>query len=89
MATSVEEAAEFSVGVACDEDRSRPDRTDQHAADLGDLVFDERLGEMSAAASRVARPGAAAASVRLLELLAAREPLPSTAELDAMTRAGA
>jgi UDP-N-acetylglucosamine--N-acetylmuramyl-(pentapeptide) pyrophosphoryl-undecaprenol N-acetylglucosamine transferase len=51
------------------------------------LLFDERLTAMSAAAFRVARPAAAAASVRLLELLAAREPLPSATELDAMTRA--
>ena len=52
-----------------------------------DLLFDDRLARMSAAAFRVARPSAAAAVVRLLELLAAREPLPSAAELDAIARA--
>ncbi len=50
----------------------------------GDLLLGDRLAAMSAAAFRVARPGAAKASVRLLELLATREPLPSAAELEAI-----
>ena len=52
-----------------------------------DLLFDQRLAAMSGAALSVARPGAAAASAHLLEILAAREPLPSQDELDELTRA--
>ena len=51
-----------------------------------ELLFDERLTTMSAAAYRVGRPGAAAASAQLLETLAARLPLPSQAELDELTQ---
>ncbi len=51
-----------------------------------DLLFDDRLAEMSAAARQVARPGAAAAGARLVEILAARGPLPSQAELERLTR---
>jgi hypothetical protein len=43
---------------------------------------------MSAAARSVGRPFAASASVRLLELLAARQPLPTQAQLDAMLAGG-
>jgi UDP-N-acetylglucosamine--N-acetylmuramyl-(pentapeptide) pyrophosphoryl-undecaprenol N-acetylglucosamine transferase len=51
------------------------------------LLFDDRLPAMSAAARSVGRPAAALASVRLLELLAARQPLPTQAQLDAMLAA--
>ncbi len=51
-----------------------------------DLLFDQRLAAMSAAAYSVARPGAAAAGAQLLETLAARLPLPGQAELDELTR---
>ena len=51
-----------------------------------DLLFDARLAEMSAAAREVGRPGSALASVRLLETLASRGPLPTQEELDAATR---
>ncbi len=51
-----------------------------------DLLYDDRLAEMSEAALRIARPGAAAAGVRLLEVLAAGEPLPTQDELDVLTR---
>ena len=51
-----------------------------------DLLFDERRAAMSAAARKVGRPGAAAASALLLEALAARRPLPSQAQLDELTR---
>jgi UDP-N-acetylglucosamine--N-acetylmuramyl-(pentapeptide) pyrophosphoryl-undecaprenol N-acetylglucosamine transferase len=54
--------------------------------EAGDLLFDERLAMMSAAALGVGRPGAAVAGARLLEVLAAHEALPSQAELDEMTR---
>ena len=48
-----------------------------------DLLFDARLAAMSAAARGVGRPGAAAANARLLEKLAAHEPLPTQAQLEA------
>ncbi len=51
-----------------------------------DLLFDERLEEMSAAALRVARPGAARASAMLLELLARHASLPTQADLELMAR---
>jgi UDP-N-acetylglucosamine--N-acetylmuramyl-(pentapeptide) pyrophosphoryl-undecaprenol N-acetylglucosamine transferase len=54
----------------------------------GELLFDDRLPAMAAAAHSVGRPTAALASVRLLELLAARRPLPSQAQLDAMLASG-
>ena len=50
--------------------------------EASELLFDDRLGQMAAAARRVGRPGAAAASAYLLELLAQRQPLPSQDELD-------
>ena len=49
----------------------------------------ERLREMSAAAERVARPGAAAATVTLLERLAGGEALPTQGELDELSGAAA
>ncbi len=52
-----------------------------------DLLFEPRLGEMSAAARRVGRPGSAAATAGLLEDLVAHRPLPTQAELDERTRA--
>ena len=51
-----------------------------------DLLFDPRLSEMSRAAFALGRPGSAAATVSMLERLAARDSLPDQAELDAMTR---
>lgn len=54
----------------------------------GELLSDARLESMSAAARSVGRPFAASASVRLLELLAAHQPLPTQAQLDAMPAAG-
>jgi UDP-N-acetylglucosamine--N-acetylmuramyl-(pentapeptide) pyrophosphoryl-undecaprenol N-acetylglucosamine transferase len=54
----------------------------------GELLFDDRLPAMAAAAHSVGRPMAALASVRLLELLAARRPLPTQAQLDAMQASG-
>lgn len=54
-----------------------------------DLLYDDRLAQMSAAARRVARPGAAMAGARLLEILAERGPLPSVDEVDALTRSTA
>jgi len=54
--------------------------------DACDLLFDDRRTAMSAAASSVARPGAALATAELLEVLATRAPLPSEDELDASTR---
>jgi UDP-N-acetylglucosamine--N-acetylmuramyl-(pentapeptide) pyrophosphoryl-undecaprenol N-acetylglucosamine transferase len=54
-----------------------------------DLLFDERRVAMSEAARKVGRPGAAAASVLVLEALAARGPMPSQAELDELTRGSA
>lgn len=61
------------------------------AALLGaaDQLFGERLAEMGRAARRVARPGAAEASVRLLEALAQRRPLPEAAGVEALTRKAA
>jgi len=53
--------------------------------EAGDLLFNERLATMSAAARGVGRPGSAVAGARLLEILAAHETLPSQAELDEMT----
>jgi UDP-N-acetylglucosamine--N-acetylmuramyl-(pentapeptide) pyrophosphoryl-undecaprenol N-acetylglucosamine transferase len=54
--------------------------------DACDLLFDGRRAAMSAAASSVARPGAALATAELLEILVTRAPLPSEDELDASTR---
>jgi UDP-N-acetylglucosamine--N-acetylmuramyl-(pentapeptide) pyrophosphoryl-undecaprenol N-acetylglucosamine transferase len=54
-----------------------------------DLLYDERLTTMSAAASGLGRPGAAAAGAQLLEALVARLPLPTQAELDELTRSPA
>ncbi len=47
-----------------------------------DLLFDDRLTAMSAAAGGVGRPGAAAANTWLLERLAAHEPLPTQSQLE-------
>lgn len=52
----------------------------------GDLLFDERLARMSAAARKVGRPGAAAASARLLQALVAGGPIPDEAEIERLTR---
>ncbi len=52
----------------------------------GDLLFDERLSAMSEAARGIGRPGSAAASVGLLESLAAHASLPTQAQLDVLTR---
>jgi len=58
--------------------------------EAADLLFDDaRLARMSEAARRVARPGAAAATVRLLEALAAGTPLPHADSLEATTREAA
>ncbi len=54
----------------------------------GELLFDERLQAMAAAARSVGRPFAASASVHLLELLAAHQALPTQAQLDARLVAG-
>jgi len=51
-----------------------------------ELLFDDRLSAMSAAAHRVARPGSAQAAAQLLETLALRGPLPTQEELDDLTR---
>ncbi|MEX1296219.1 MAG: UDP-N-acetylglucosamine--N-acetylmuramyl-(pentapeptide) pyrophosphoryl-undecaprenol N-acetylglucosamine transferase [Candidatus Limnocylindrales bacterium] len=53
-----------------------------------ELLFDEGLEVMATAARGVGRPGAAAASARLLEALATRAPLPSDVELEALSRTG-
>jgi UDP-N-acetylglucosamine--N-acetylmuramyl-(pentapeptide) pyrophosphoryl-undecaprenol N-acetylglucosamine transferase len=52
-----------------------------------DLLYDDRLKDMSKAAYRLGRPGAAAAGAQLLVTLAEHGPLPSQAELDELTRA--
>jgi UDP-N-acetylglucosamine--N-acetylmuramyl-(pentapeptide) pyrophosphoryl-undecaprenol N-acetylglucosamine transferase len=54
----------------------------------GELLFDDRLQAMAAAARSVGRPFAASASVHLLELLAAHQALPTQAQLDARLVAG-
>ena len=54
-----------------------------------DLLFDEKLAEMAAAARSVGRPGAAAATVHLLDALAAGAPMPAEEKLEAMTREAA
>ncbi len=54
--------------------------------DACDLLFDERLTTMSAAAVGVGRPGSAGASALLLEALAEHQPLPTQDELDVLTR---
>jgi UDP-N-acetylglucosamine--N-acetylmuramyl-(pentapeptide) pyrophosphoryl-undecaprenol N-acetylglucosamine transferase len=51
-----------------------------------DLLFEPRLATMSAAARGLARPGAAEATVLLLERLATHAPLPSQDELDDVAR---
>jgi UDP-N-acetylglucosamine--N-acetylmuramyl-(pentapeptide) pyrophosphoryl-undecaprenol N-acetylglucosamine transferase len=51
-----------------------------------DLLFDERRATMSAAALKIARPGAAGASADLLLRLGQREPLPTQADLNTATR---
>jgi len=51
-----------------------------------DLLHDARLASMSAAARAISRPGAAAATVRLIEALAQRADLPAPAGLEAGTR---
>ena len=55
--------------------------------DACDLLFDARLGVMSAAARSQGRPGAAAATIALLEALAERRALPEPDELDVQARA--
>ena len=57
--------------------------------DACNLLFEARLEEMATAARSVARPGAAAATVRLLEALADGDPLPTPQQVEAMTRAAA
>jgi UDP-N-acetylglucosamine--N-acetylmuramyl-(pentapeptide) pyrophosphoryl-undecaprenol N-acetylglucosamine transferase len=52
-----------------------------------ELLYDERLSTMSAAAYAVGRPRAAAVSAQLLETLAAHGSLPSQTEIDAQVRA--
>jgi UDP-N-acetylglucosamine--N-acetylmuramyl-(pentapeptide) pyrophosphoryl-undecaprenol N-acetylglucosamine transferase len=54
-----------------------------------DLLFDERLAVMSAAAGRLGRPGSAAASAHLLVQLASGGTIPSQAEIEPMTRSRA
>ena len=54
-----------------------------------DLLYDERLASMSAAARTLARPGAAAATAALMEGLVAHDAVPSQAEVDQLTRADA
>jgi len=51
-----------------------------------DLLFDDRLKEMASAARSVGRPGAAPATVHLLDALAARSALPPEGGVEAMTR---
>jgi UDP-N-acetylglucosamine--N-acetylmuramyl-(pentapeptide) pyrophosphoryl-undecaprenol N-acetylglucosamine transferase len=81
-------AAEMvDAGAAILVDDADLDGDTLHAA--CDLAFDERLAPMSAAASRVGRPGAAAASALLLDRLATHAALPSQTEVDEMTRASA
>jgi UDP-N-acetylglucosamine--N-acetylmuramyl-(pentapeptide) pyrophosphoryl-undecaprenol N-acetylglucosamine transferase len=52
----------------------------------GDLLFDDRLATMSAAATAIGRPGSARVTAQLLERLAAGEPSPPQDELDHLTR---
>ena len=54
--------------------------------DACDLLFDERLAEMSGAARRIGRPGAAAVSASLLEALVTGGAIPDDVELDRLTR---
>ena len=51
-----------------------------------DLLFDDRLAAMSAAAREVGRPGAAAATADLLRALASGGSTPTQDELDVLTR---
>ena len=51
-----------------------------------DLLFDDQLVAMSEAARGVGRPGAAAATVGLLDALATGSTLPSEEQIEAMTR---
>jgi UDP-N-acetylglucosamine:LPS N-acetylglucosamine transferase len=55
-----------------------------------DLATDrDRLARMREATLARSRPNAAGASIRLLEALAAREPLPDPAEVERLSRAAA
>ncbi len=54
--------------------------------EAGELLLDDKLAQMAAAARGVGRPGAATAAAYLLEILAAGGPLPSQDELDALIR---
>jgi len=55
-------------------------------ARAADLLFEARLADMAAAARSLGRPGAAAATVALLQSLIEGAPLPDRAALDTQTR---
>jgi UDP-N-acetylglucosamine--N-acetylmuramyl-(pentapeptide) pyrophosphoryl-undecaprenol N-acetylglucosamine transferase len=68
----------------------RDDRFDGPALmRAADLLFDDRRERMSRAARGLGRPGAATATVRLLEALTERRALPAAHEVDAWTRLAA